>query len=163
MIDGFLGTRASLYPDIVVVSLFLVLPAFIYGAYLAKQGKTKAHAAIMSLVFGVLFLVVLGFIYWNQALNTSHPPIKDSPLYKSFYIPFTIFHIVIAISSLILGSFQVLTAWFWREPKADGELCFKSSKHRKIHKVGGWIALLLFTLVAVTGCVIYYFRYVYVP
>lgn len=160
---GFLGTRASLFPDVVVVALFVVLPAFFYGARLARQGKTKAHAAIMGSVFSVLFVVVTAFVLWNQYINHSAPPIKDSPLYKSLYIPLAIFHIIIALTSLGLGVFLVWSGISWRDKLDSGELAFKDPGKRSKHVKAGWTALVLYGLVAVTGLAIYYLRYVFVP
>lgn len=159
---GFLGTPAALIPDIVVVAMFLVLPAFFYGAWLAKKGKTKIHARIMSGVFTLLFVVVVIFVIWNQVANDYQVNWKDKPFYKDFFLPFVFGHIVIALSGLFTGAFVLLTALKWREPNQKGELVFKSAKHRKIHIWAGRLALLLFLLIAVTGLIIYYYRYVFV-
>jgi uncharacterized membrane protein YozB (DUF420 family) len=159
--QGFLGTNASLVPDIVVVAMFLVLPAFFYGAWIAKQGKTKAHAKLMTGVFGLLFIVIIGFVAWNQIANDYKVKWVDTDFYRNVFTPFVIGHIIIAVLGLFLGIFVVATAIKWRTPKADGQLVFKSSKHRSIHVWCGRIALLLFVLIAVTGFGIYYLRYVY--
>jgi uncharacterized membrane protein YozB (DUF420 family) len=145
------------------VALFVVLPAFLYGAYVAREGKTRRHAAIMSGVFSVLFVVVLGFVLWNQYLNHSEPPIKDSPLYKSLYVPLAIFHVSIALSSIGLGVFLCVTGVRWRERMESGELRFGTERRRRVHVLAGRAALVLFTLVAVTGLMIYYLRYVFTP
>jgi uncharacterized membrane protein YozB (DUF420 family) len=159
---GFLGTHASLIPDIVVIAMFLVLPAFFYGAWLAKNGKTKIHAKVMSGVFALLFAVVVAFVIWNQLANDYKVSWHGNDFYNNVFMPFVVGHIIIAVSGLALGIFVVFTAIKWRQPGQAGQLVFNSSRHRSIHVWSGRIALLLFVLIAVTGLGIYYMRYVYV-
>lgn len=162
MAPGFLGTRASLFPDVLVVALFLVLPAFFYGVVLAKKSKTRAHAAVMGSVFSVLFVFVIAFTLWNHYYNTSKPPIVGTPFYDNFYLPFALFHVIIAVTGVLLGTFVTASAMLWRRPAGDG-LAFETATKRKVHIVCGKIALGFFVLIAVTGVAIYYMRYVYDP
>lgn len=158
---GFLGTPASFFPDFVVVAMFIVLPAFIYGIKIVKKGQRRLHGWIMGIVFAILFVTVVAFVIWARFYNKYHVTWEDTDLYRNVFMPFVVGHIIIALSGLASGCFCCASALFNMKTLENGELAFKSEKLRKLHKLFGWISMVLFVLIAVTGFMIYYARYIY--
>lgn len=159
---GFLGTEASFFPDFVVVAMFIVLPAFVYGIRLVKKGKKRLHGWVMGVVFGILFVTVVAFVIWARFYNDHHVSWEQTDLYRKYFMPFVFGHIVLALSGLASGCFCVGSALFNIKVLDNGEIALRNERLRKLHKIAGWFSMILFILIAISGFMIYYARYIYV-
>ena len=60
-IDGFLGTRASLGMDVVVVGLFALLPVLALSIFMVKQGRYRLHKALQIFIMTALLAAIVVF------------------------------------------------------------------------------------------------------
>jgi len=157
--DGFLGTRAPLFPDVVVVALVVVLPALVWGAILAGRGRTRLHHTIMWWTYHVLAVVVVAFVVWNAVAGTHVPALEASWLYRPIYLPLVIGHVIVAVSATVFTGWVTWRARLRRVERPDGELGFDPDEARH-HRRTGKLALALLLATSVSGLAIYYFRYV---
>lgn len=158
--DGFLGTRAPLVPDLIIVALLVVVPAFAAATVLAVMGRTRLHHTIMWITYHVLLVVVVAFVIYNLTVHMSAPELEQSPVYRTIYLPLVVFHIAIASFSTAFGGWLAWATRRWARP-SGGELSLEPSRAR-LHRRAGTAALALFAVTIATGLAIYYFRYIYI-
>lgn len=65
---GFLGTRADLLMDIVIVALVAVVPIVLYNWHLARAGRYPRHKALQ-VGLATLLAVVVGVFEYNLRLQ----------------------------------------------------------------------------------------------
>jgi uncharacterized membrane protein YozB (DUF420 family) len=155
---GFLGTRGSLMLDVVFVAMLLIVPLLGVSVWLVKRRKYNLHKWLQIGMGVVLLLAVIAFegdirfiTNW-RALAVGSPYFKAGEwnvvyysliVHLSFAIPAPIVWIVVIVQAL--RKFPI--------PPTPG-------KHSHDHKKGGWLAVILMTLTAVTGWVFYYLAFV---
>ncbi|MCF6245381.1 MAG: DUF420 domain-containing protein [Sulfurovum sp.] len=150
---GFLGTRAPLFMDIVSVIVAL-LPFLIFGAItLAKNKKYAAHESVQKLLFIVTVIVVAFFEYGVRVAGGYKNLMEGSTVGHNYFIYVLIFHIIIALITLVLW---VMTLHYARRYKRQKTLPGLYSKsHKKDGQrtfigiiltmlTGGWVYALLF-------------------
>ncbi len=158
--DGFLGTRAPLFPDVVVASLAAVVPLLLTGVVLAKRGRTAAHKTVMFATYHVLLAVVIAFVVWNAVAGTTVDGLEEAWFYRSFYLPFIAGHVVLAVFTVLFAGWVTWRAIRRRSEGADGQPSF-DPKETGHHRRTGWVAVVLLVLTAASGLVIYWIRYVH--
>ncbi len=160
--SGFLGTRAPLFPDVVVVALVVVIPLFLIGVSLAKRKRLRAHLAVMQATFGVLAVVVVAFVVWARLFAPGAPHLEGTWLHGAVYRPLIFLHIVVALSSLALGASTILRA---RRrvisPERPAEVKLPEG-YRGRHHLEGYATLSALILTSGSGLAIYYLRYIWV-
>lgn len=164
---GFLGTRAPLFPDLIICGLLLLVPAFAAGIVAGRRGHLRAHATAMQLAYATLLVVVVTFVAWSRlGYAPPAPRLEQAPFYKTWFVPFTVFHIAAAISCLLSGAGAV--CWGrWRthsttgQPGAEGQPSFPKPTDARLHRVGGYSFCVLLLVTTLTGMTIYYYRYVF--
>lgn len=143
-IEGFLGTRADLIVDIVMVAS-AALPFLMYGAIrFAKKGEYDRHKWAQIILFTVVILLVIGlevdirFGGLDQVIEQSH--------YYGTAVLTTIFiiHLIFAISSALL--------WLW--------LIIVSARRYPVHfrfphKKYGILVFIDIVLTTITGWILY--------
>ncbi len=65
---GFLGTRADLLMDVVMVALVAVVPIVLYNWHLARAGRYPRHEALQ-VALAALLAVVVGLFEYNLRLQ----------------------------------------------------------------------------------------------
>ncbi|HPF25264.1 MAG TPA: hypothetical protein P5528_03570 [Steroidobacteraceae bacterium] len=78
MPPGFLGTRADLLLDLVMISLVLVVPILVYSWRTVRGGGYGIHKTVQLSVFVVLGLAVLAFELHMRELGGIFKATKDS-------------------------------------------------------------------------------------
>jgi len=155
-LDGFLGTRASLMLDVVVVSMFGVLVLLAVSIYLVRFRKAyQWHKRIQVGLTFVLFLVVAAFeadmrIYGWQERASAEPGGSPTPaVWAALYV-----HLVFAISTFCLWPVVVFRAWRnFPVPPRPGT-------HSRWHRRWARLAAADMVLTAVTGWVFYVVAFV---
>jgi len=150
---GFLGTRAPLFMDIVSVIVAL-LPFLIFGAIrLAQIKKYRAHEIVQKFLFVVTVIVVAFFEYGVRVAGGYKNLMEGSSVPHDYFIYVLIFHIIIAVVTLILWT---ITLYYARRNRKQSTLPGLYSKsHKKDGKrtfigiiltmlTGGWVYALLF-------------------
>jgi len=150
---GFLGTRSPLFMDIVSVIVAL-LPFLIFGAIgLAKKRNYQAHESVQKLLFIVTVIVVAFFEYGVRVAGGYKNLMEGSSVGHNYFIYVLIFHIIIAVVTLVLWVMTLVFAkrykkqhtlpgLYSRSHKKDGQRTFIGIILTML--TGGWVYALLF-------------------
>lgn len=157
--DGFLGTRASLGTDVVVVAMMLVVPAMLASIALVKyRAAFRAHRniqvtlAVALLICVVLFEVDIRLHGWTHRAEASRFYVEgrwNDAIEYALAI-----HLCFAIPVIFLWG-MVITRALRRFPRppAPGE-------HSASHRFWGRFAAIWMTLTAITGWTFYWIAFV---
>jgi putative membrane protein len=152
---GFLGTPASIMLDVVVCSLFLVVPALLWSIYLARIRRNFSLHKKVQLILGVVLLIVVILFeidlrrqggFWELA--------KDSAYFETAFLRNLLnIHLVFSISTVFIWAATYATAlWAFPSPPRPGSFSPK-------HKVMAWVAVVDMVATVVTGLMVYYFGF----
>lgn len=148
---GFLGTRADLFMDVVIVTVALV-PALLWaGRALARARAYQRHRQLQLLLTGV-FVVVVGlfevYIRWKggvDGISVGSPWHQSTPLYTFLGV-----HLTLAIGSSVLwGWLTWASVRRFDNPPGPGAF---SAQHRR----WGTITMTTMALTAITGLGLYW-------
>jgi putative membrane protein len=152
--SGFLGTGAPFFMDIVTIIVSL-LPILIFGATsLAANGRYEQHKFFQLLIF-VVSVIVVGYFEYGVRIGGGFEQFsQNSSLPYLFLISFLIFHICIAVITLILWVITIYLAYDKNYHfRTNG---FQTTKHGKMGKLlSKWIIL-----TSVTGIMVYVLLFV---
>jgi putative membrane protein len=151
---GFMGTRAPMYLDIVGVFFFLLPFLLFFSIRFAVKGNIKAHlqSQVAIFIFTLIFVVI--FEVGMRMAGGFKEYMKASPVSHDFFIGFLIVHVLVAIATFNLWSYQLISSVkAYRKNAINDEF---SQRHRKIARflVGG-----IFLTIA-QGVGIYYFLFI---
>ena len=108
--EGFLGTRAPLFMDVVTL-IVAVLPLLVYGAIkLARHKLYKAHALTQNLIFAVSVIVVGYFEYGVRVGGGFDAFMKGSGVSHTYASIVLGLHVIIAIVTLFYWSMTISKA-----------------------------------------------------
>jgi len=152
---GFLGTRAPFFMDFVMIMVAL-LPLLVLAAVtMAKVKSYKLHAFTQSLIFILSVIVLSYFEYGVRAGGGFKNFMKGSHVAHNYALYVLVFHIVIAIISLILW---MITLWKARQATKAETLPGSASL---AHKKAGQLTFISIWLTAFTGIWVYLLLFVY--
>ena len=161
-IDGFLGTRASLGMDVVLVGLIALLPVLAWSIGLARRGAYAAHKRLQLFIVAALLAAIIVFeidvrlisdwklraaggVAWGGTPN---------PWWPAGVMVALGIHLVFAISTLVLWVWVVWEALVrFPSPPQPGS-------HGPRHRVMARLAAADLLLTAVTGSVFYWLAFV---
>lgn len=133
--QGFLGTRADLLMDIVIVALAAVVPIVLYNWSLARRGDYKKHKALQ-VGLALLLAVVVGLFEYNLRLQGGiFEATKASGYAGTATLDFWIyFHTFFAITTIVIwGGLIVLSLRKFPSPPSPGAF---SATHRRWGRLG---------------------------
>ena len=108
--QGFLGTRAPLFMDVVTL-IVAVLPLLVYGAIvLARKKFYKAHGFVQNIIFVVSVIVVGYFEYGVRVGGGFDAFIKGSGVSHTYASIVLGLHVIIAIVTLFYWSVTIFQA-----------------------------------------------------
>ena len=161
-IDGFLGTRASIGMDVVLVGLIALLPVMAWSIAAVRQGHYALHKRLQLFIVAALLTAIVVFEIdvrlvsdwklraaggppWAEAANVWWP--------RSVLVALAI-HLVFAISTLVLWAWVVweAIARFPVPPAPGGH----GPRHRRMAR----LAALDLVATAVTGTIFYWLAFV---
>ncbi len=152
---GFLGTRAPLFMDIVSVIVAL-LPFLIFGAILlAKKENYEAHESVQKFLFIVTVVVVAFFEYGVRMAGGYKHLMEGSSVGHNYFIYVLVFHIFIAVVTLILWIMTLVYAKRYKRQKTLPGL------YAKTHKRDGQRTFIGIVLTMLTGAWVYALLFVY--
>jgi putative membrane protein len=152
-LEGFLGTRASLMLDVLVVGMAVVVVVLSWSVYQVKYRRrytlhkwTQVSLGILLLVVVFLFEVDVRLYGWEVRTG---PDGKAAPIvWYSLYI-----HLVFAVSSIILWPITIVLALRnFPNPPHPGP-------HSRIHVPLARISATVMTITAFTGWTFYYLAF----
>jgi len=161
-IDGFLGTRASLGMDVVLVGLVALLPVLAWSVVLVRRGRYLAHKRLQLFIVAALLAAIVVFEIdirlisdwrvraagggpWGGAPNAWWP----TGVLAALGI-----HLVFAVSTLVLWAWVVWEA-LRRFPTPPAP-----ATHGRRHRVMARLAAVDLVLTAITGTVFYWLAFV---
>ncbi len=153
-IDGFLGSRASLGMDVVLVGLFALLPVLAVSIVAVRQGRYRLHKLLQSFIVAALLAAIA--IFEIDIRLFSDWRIRAAP---SDFWPVGVgvalgIHLVFAVSSLVLLLWVFIAALrAFPQPPVPGP---HSTRHRFLAR---WAAADLLAT-AFTGGVFYWLAFV---
>jgi len=152
---GFLGTRAPLFMDI-VSTIVALLPFLIFGAILlAKKKNYGAHESVQKLLFVVTVIVVAFFEFGVRYVGGYKTLMEGSSVGHNYFIYVLIFHIIIAVVTLVIW---VVALYYAKRYKKQKTL---PGVYSKVHKKDGQRAFVGIILTMLTGGWVYALLFVY--
>jgi len=150
---GFFGTRAPMYLDIVGV-YFLLLPLLLFiSIRFAVKGEIKKHFISQITIFLLTLVMIVVFEAGMRLVGGYEAYIQDSPISRSYFISFLIVHIVIAILSVNLWSYQIISSIkMYKRDELYGDNALRHKNLSRILMIGLSITL-------IQGASIYYFLF----
>jgi putative membrane protein len=153
---GFLGTRADLLLDLVIVSLVVVVPLLLVSWSKARQRQYSAHKTFQITLLAVLTVAVGAFEANMSSLGgifaaTSASQYAGTTLLNGWIW----FHTACAILTTLLW-FGLLIASLRRFPKPPAPNGFSST-----HRVLGRIGMIMMALTGLTSIPVYVYGFAY--
>jgi putative membrane protein len=154
-IDGFLGTRASLMLDVVVLAMFAVLPVLGVSIWLVKFRRRYAlHKAIQLTLGTVLLLTVAAFEIDMRFFTDWRERAAASPLHADTLLYCLAVHLMFSVSTVLLWV-AVIVAAVRRFPNPP-----QPSAHSRRHIFWARLAAADMVLTSVTGWIFYWLAFV---
>lgn len=152
---GFLGTRAPFFMDFVMIMVILLPILTLAAIAMAKAKSYKLHALSQSIIFVISVIVVSYFEYGVRVAGGFTAFMEESNTAYNYAFYVLIFHIAIAVISLIIW---VKTIWSARKAVKNNTLPGSASL---AHKKAGQITFIGIFLTAFTGIWVYILLFVY--
>ncbi|MFM7183407.1 MAG: DUF420 domain-containing protein [Planctomycetota bacterium] len=161
-IDGFLGTRASLGMDVVLVCLLALLPVLARSIALVRRGRYAAHRRLQLFIAAALLAAIVVFevdirLFSDWRLRAAGGAAwggAANPWWPAGVLVALGIHLVFAISTLVLWIWVVWEAVRrFPSPPTPGS-------HGPRHRAMARLAAADLALTAVTGSVFYWLAFV---
>lgn len=153
--EGFLGTRAPLFMDFVTL-IVAVLPFLVMGAIvLSRKKHYVAHALAQKVIFMVSVIVVTYFEYGVRIGGGFDSFVKDTEVSHSYALYVLLFHIAIAVVTLVIWAVTIYKA---HEANKKKHLPGTSSIE---HKKYGMMTFVGIVLTSFTGIWVYMLLFVF--
>lgn len=154
-IEGFLGTKALLFMDVVTI-YFALLPFLLaFSIKYAINKEFKKHFISQSFILATTLIIVLIFEVGVRLTGGFLEYAKTSSISYDFLVLFLIIHIIIAI--LAVAGWLYLFINSYKQYKNNGFESFNQSNHKKIAKA----IFISITLSSIMGICIYLFLFVF--
>ncbi len=157
--DGFLGTRASLMLDVVVVAMAIVLPLLGYSVWLVKYRRRFVLHKRIQLILGGLLAVAVTLFELEMRLHGWEARAKASPFFGTSSEPGLVYpvlyvHLVFSVSTAILWIVVTVRALRnFPSPPTPG-------RHSDAHVRWGRLAVWDMVATVLTGWIFYYLAFV---
>ena len=154
-ISGFLGSRASVGMDVVVVGLIALLPVLAWSIHLVRHRRDyAAHRRLQVFIAAALFAAIVIFEIDVRFLSDWKVRAAPSPWWPGGVLAALGVHLVFAISSLVLWVWVLWEAMTrFPNPPAPGS-------HGPRHRLMARLAAADLVLTAVTGTIFYLLAFV---
>jgi putative membrane protein len=151
---GFLGTRAPMYLDLVAV-FFMLLPLLLFvSVRFAVKGEIKKHLNSQLTVFVMTLVMIVVFEVGMRMAGGFGEYMKESSISYNYFITFLIVHIIVALATVNLWSYQIISSVkAYKKGTLTGET---AQRHKKIAK----FLMLGIGVTLIQAASIYYFMFV---
>lgn len=155
-IDGFLGTRASLMLDVVVLAMLAVVPILIWSILQVRRGRYLVHKrtqitlAILLLVAVTLFEIDMRIYGWESRAAGQLGGSASRQVWILLYL-----HLSFAISTALLWPVVLVRAW------RQFPVMPAPSQHSPSHRLWGKLAAGGMIMTAITGWLFYIVAFVF--
>ncbi|HEB13226.1 MAG TPA: DUF420 domain-containing protein [Actinobacteria bacterium] len=154
---GFLGTRAGVFSDLLLVSLLVLVPAFTTGYFLARRHKGAWHRLAMLISYS--FVLIFVIIYIIDNLVEGFPPFRGDRFsnYNIIYLIIGLTHSLLAMAALIMGGRQIYLGNKFSSSKSNWTM---RPEDRIVHARFGVKTLIVFASTTITGILLYFWVFV---
>jgi putative membrane protein len=153
-IDGFLGTRASLGMDVVLVGLLALLPVLAWSIVLVRRGRYAAHKALQLFIVTALAAAIAVFEIDIRLVSDWRLRAATSPWWPAGVLVALGVHLVFAVTTFGLWVWVVWEALArFPVPPTPGA---HGPRHRRLAR----LAAIDLACTAVTGLVFYWLAFV---
>ena len=152
--DGFLGTRASVGMDLLLVGLLATLPVLAASIAAVRARRYAVHKSLQLVIVAALLAAIVAFevdirLFSDWKLRAAASPFWPAGVLSSLGI-----HLVFAVSTLVLWTWVVWEALRrFPTPPAPGS---HGPRHRRMAR----LAALDLLATAVTGVIFYWLAFV---
>lgn len=154
-IDGFLGTRASLGMDVVLVGLLATLPLLGLSIHVVRHRRDHAlHKRLQLAIIAALLAAIVVFEIDIRLVSDWRLRAAPSPFWPRGVLVALGVHLVFAVSTLGLWAWVAWEAWR-RFPSPPAP-----NAHAPRHRWSARLAALDLLLTAVTGTLFYWLAFV---
>lgn len=152
-IDGFLGTRASLMLDVVVVAMVGVLLLLGLSIVLVRYRANYTWHKRLQLILASALAVVVALFEADMRLNGWRARAQSSPYYESLVMPALSVHLVFSVSTCLL--------WGWVTVQALRKFASPPhpGPHSPPHRFWAWLAATDMLCTAVSGWTFYWLAF----
>jgi len=152
--DGFLGSRASIGMDVVIVGLVLLLPILFVSIMAVKQGRYRLHKSLQIFIMAALLAAIVVFEIDIRLFSDWRVRATPSPYWPVGVGTSLAVHLVFAVSTLVLLLWVLIEA-FLRFPKPPAP-----GSHSKRHRLMARLAAIDLLITTVTGGFFYWLAFV---
>ena len=153
-LDGFLGTRASLGMDVVLVGLIALLPVLAWSIAAVRRGGYRLHKRLQLFIVAALGVAIVVFEVDVRLVSDWRPRAAASPFWPGGVLAALAVHLVFAVSTFVLLAWVVWeAATRFPSPPVPGS---HGPRHRRMAR----LAAADLVLTAVTGTVFYWLAFV---
>jgi len=152
--DGFLGTRASIGMDVVIVGLVLLLPILFVSIVAVKNGRYRLHKSLQIFIMAALLAAILVFEIDIRLFSDWRVRAAPSPYWPVGVGTSLAVHLIFAVSTLVLLLWVLIEA-FLRFPKPP-----VPGSHSRRHRLMARIAAVDLLITTVTGGFFYWLAFV---
>ena len=152
--DGFLGSRASIGMDVVIVGLVLLLPILFVSIMAVRQGRYRLHKSLQIFIMVALLAAILVFEIDIRVFSDLRVRATPSPYWPIGVGTALAVHLVFAVSTLVL-LLWVLVEAFLRFPKPP-----VPGSHSQRHRLMARLAAADLLVTTVTGGFFYWLAFV---
>lgn len=154
-LDGFLGTKALLFMDVVTI-YFALLPFLLaFSIKYAIKKEFKKHFISQSVILATTLIIVLVFEVGVRLTGGFLEYAKTSSISYDFLVLFLIVHIIVAILAVAGWLFLFISSY--KQYKKGGFNSFSQTNHKKIAKA----IFFSLTITSIMGVCIYLFLFVF--
>ena len=153
-IDGFLGTRASLGMDVVLVGLMALLPVLAWGIAAVRRGRYGLHKGLQLFIAAALAVAIVVFEIDVRLVSDWKTRAAPSPWWPGGVLAALAIHLVFAVTTF------VLLVWVLWEALARFPSPPVPGTHGLRHRRMARLAAADLVLTAVTGTVFYWLAFV---
>jgi uncharacterized membrane protein YozB (DUF420 family) len=153
-IDGFLGTRASIGMDVVLVGLVALLPVLAWSVAAVRRGRYGLHKSLQLFIAAALAAAIVVFEIDVRLVSDWKLRAAASPWWPGGVLAALAIHLVFAVSTFVLLVWVLWEAVArFPSPPAPGT---HGPRHRRMAR----LAAADLVLTAVTGPVFYWLAFV---
>jgi uncharacterized membrane protein YozB (DUF420 family) len=153
-IDGFLGSRASLGMDVVLVGLVALLPVLAWSIRAVRRGHYDLHKRLQIFIVSALLVAIIVFEIDVRLLSVWRARAAASPWWPAGVLSALGIHLIFAVSTF------VLLAWVVWEAVTRFPVPPRPCGHGPRHRLMGRLAAIDLVITAVTGGIFYWLAFV---
>jgi len=161
-VDGFLGSRASIGMDVVLVGLFSLLPVLLLSVMAAKRGHYSLHKRLQIVIVSALLVAIVIFEVDIRLISDWRARAAGGEAWGGAPNPWWPVGVLVALGIHLVFAISTLVLWAWVMWEAVSRFPNPPSPgtHGPRHRAMARVAAIDLLLTAVTGSIFYWLAFV---